>query len=184
MRVIAGSARSIPLETPDGDETTRPTQDRIKETLFNMIQMQVPGSIFLDLCAGSGGIGIEAISRGAKHVYFVENDRNAVLCIQNNLHKTKFEDTGTLLKSDVLNAIGNIHEKEADIIYLDPPYESEVQKRALSLLAKAPYVTENTIIIVEAALATDFEYAEEMGLTVTRKKQYKTNMHVFLKKKM
>jgi 16S rRNA (guanine966-N2)-methyltransferase len=107
-----------------------------------------------------------------------------VLCIQNNLHKTKFEDTGTLLKSDVLNAIGKIHEKEADIIYLDPPYESEVQKRALSLLAKAPYVTENTIIIVEAALATDFEYAEEMGLTVTRKKQYKTNMHVFLKKKM
>ena len=81
MRVIAGKARSLKLKTPDGLET-RPTTDRIKETLFNMLQPYLPGSIFIDLFSGSGGIGIEALSRGAKHAYFVENNKNAVLCIQ------------------------------------------------------------------------------------------------------
>ena len=72
MRVIAGSARRLKLVTPEGNDT-RPTQDRIKETLFNMIQLQVPGSVFIDLYAGSGGIGIEALSRGAKKAYFIDN---------------------------------------------------------------------------------------------------------------
>ena len=76
MRVIAGSARRLKLVAPYGFDT-RPTQDIIKETLFNIIQADVPGSIFLDLCAGSGAIGIEALSRGAKRAYFVENGREA-----------------------------------------------------------------------------------------------------------
>lgn len=182
MRVIAGSARSIPLITPEGTETTRPTQDRIKETLFNIIQMQVPGSVFLDLCAGSGSIGIEALSRGAKRAYFVENAREAVSCIQANLHKTHFEESGILLKSDVLTAIANIHEKAVDLVYLDPPYASPVQKRALELLSKAPYVTEDTIIIVEALKGTDFGYAEDLGLSVYRVKEYLSQEHVFIRK--
>ena len=74
MRVIAGEARSLPLKTPQGLDT-RPTTDRIKETLFNMLQPYLPCSVFIDLCSGSGGIGIEAISRGARHAYFVENGR-------------------------------------------------------------------------------------------------------------
>ena len=84
MRVIAGEARSLPLKCPDGMDT-RPTTDRIKETLFNILQPEVPGSVFVDLCSGSGGIGIEAISRGAKRAYFVENAQKAVKCIQDNL---------------------------------------------------------------------------------------------------
>ena len=72
MRVIAGSARRLKLVTPEGNDT-RPTQDRIKETLFNIIQIEVPGSVFIDLFSGSGGIGIEALSRGAKKAYFIEN---------------------------------------------------------------------------------------------------------------
>lgn len=75
MRVIAGEARSLPLKTPQGLDT-RPTTDRIKETLFNMLQPYLPCSVFIDLCSGSGGIGIEAISRGARHAYFVENGRS------------------------------------------------------------------------------------------------------------
>lgn len=77
MRVIAGTARSMPLKTPDGIGT-RPTTDRIKETLFNILQPYTGDCIFLDLCSGSGGIGIEALSRGAKRAYFVENDRNVI----------------------------------------------------------------------------------------------------------
>ena len=97
MRVIAGSARRLLLVTPPGLDT-RPTQDKIKETLFNILQMQVPGSVFLDICAGSGGIGIEAISRGARRAYFIENGRAAISCIQQNLHKTGFEDQAVILR--------------------------------------------------------------------------------------
>ncbi|MBQ6363961.1 MAG: 16S rRNA (guanine(966)-N(2))-methyltransferase RsmD [Lachnospiraceae bacterium] len=183
MRVIAGSARRMNLKTPDG-ENTRPTQDRIKETLFNMIQMQVPGSIFLDLCAGSGGIGIEALSRGAKRAYFAENGREAARCIQENLHKTHFEENGILLKMDVLNALHHIHEKEADLIYLDPPYESELGMQILYALTNAPFVTENSVIIVETSLDTDYSGAEDAGFELTREKRYKTNRHLFFRKKV
>jgi 16S rRNA (guanine966-N2)-methyltransferase len=99
MRVIAGTARRLLLVAPAGLDT-RPTQDKIKETLFNILQVQVPGSVFLDICAGSGGIGIEAISRGAKRAYFVENGRAAISCIQQNLHKTGFEDQAVILRQD------------------------------------------------------------------------------------
>lgn len=112
MRVIAGEARSLPLKTPQGLDT-RPTTDRIKETLFNMLQPYLPCSVFIDLCSGSGGIGIEAISRGARHAYFVENGREPAKCIAENLHFTKFEDRATLLKQDVVSALSSIHEKEA-----------------------------------------------------------------------
>ena len=89
MRVIAGSARSLPLRTVAGMQT-RPTTDRIKETLFNILAPLIPGCRFLDLYAGSGAIGIEALSRGAKHAYFAENGREAASCIQENLKKTHF----------------------------------------------------------------------------------------------
>ena len=87
MRVIAGNARRLLLKAPLGDNT-RPTTDRIKQTLFNMIQNEVPGSVFLDLFAGSGAIGIEALSRGADYAVFVENDKNALTCIEENLKHT------------------------------------------------------------------------------------------------
>ena len=89
MRIIAGTARSMPLKTIPGQDT-RPTTDRIKETLFNMIQMEVPGCVFLDLFSGSGGIALEAVSRGAKKAVLVENSRKAAACIQDNINFTKF----------------------------------------------------------------------------------------------
>ena len=182
MRVIAGTARSMPLMTPEGIDT-RPTQDIIKETLFNIIQFDVPGCIFLDLCAGSGAIGLEALSRGAKKAYLVENGRDAAKCIQANLHKTHFEETGVLLKMDVLNALHHIHEKQADIIYLDPPYQADTCKRALLELSAQPYVTEDTLIIVETALDTDFSFREGTGLVIVREKDYRSQRHLFIKRK-
>ena len=181
MRVIAGTARRLPLVTPEGTDC-RPTQDRIKETLFNIIQMDVPGAVFADLCAGSGGIGIEALSRGAVRAYFAENNPSAVKCIQENIHKTRFEDKAVLLKQDVLAAMRSIHEKKVDIVFLDPPYASPVQRRALEELSAMPWVTEETLIIVEASLETDFGYVEELGLSVVREKCYKTQKHVFIQR--
>lgn len=181
MRVIAGEARSLPLKTPQGQDT-RPTTDRIKETLFNMLQTRIPCGVFIDLCSGSGSIGIEAISRGARRAYFVENGREAAKCIADNLHFTKFEDRAVLMKQDVVSAISSIHEKHADIIFMDPPYQAELEEPVLTALFHAPYVDEETLIIIEADLKKDFSFAERCGFCVTREKCYKTNKHVFLMK--
>ena len=181
MRVIAGTARSLPLRTPEGMDT-RPTTDRIKETLFNMLQADIPDAVFVDMFSGSGGIGIEAISRGAKKAYFIENTPKAISCIQQNLAFTKFEDRAIVLKQDACAALNNIYEKEVDIIFMDPPYDEEHEKRVLALLGNMPYVTENTLIIVEASLQTDFSWLGEYGFISEREKRYKTNKHIFIKK--
>ena len=182
MRVIAGKARSLPLKAPEGLDT-RPTTDRIKETLFNILQTRIPCNIFIDLCSGSGSIGIEAISRGARKCYFVENNKDAAKCITDNLHFTKFENRSVVLKQDVVSAISSIHEKEADIIFMDPPYQAGLEEPVLHALGQASYVTEDTLIIIEADLAHDFSWAEDTAFTVIREKNYKTNKHVFLKRK-
>ena len=104
MRVIAGSARSLRLKTLDGMDT-RPTTDRIKETLFNMIGPSMFDCVFLDLFAGSGGIGIEALSRGAREAVFVENNPKAMMCVKDNLKFTKLEGKAVTLTTDVMNAL-------------------------------------------------------------------------------
>lgn len=181
MRVIAGTAKSLRLKTPDGMET-RPTTDRIKETLFNMLQPYLPDAVFIDLYSGSGGIGIEALSRGARHAYFVENNKNALACITANLQFTKFADRSTVLKQDVLSALRDIHEKEADIIFMDPPYDRDCEKDVLQLLGSIPYVTDRTLVVIESSLETDFSYLEQMGFELTKDKRYKTNRHIFCRK--
>ncbi len=182
MRVIAGTARSLPLKTPDGMDT-RPTTDRIKETLFNMLQSDIPGCVFVDLFSGSGGIGIEALSRGAKKAYFVENATKSIACIEQNLTFTKFADRAVVLKQDACAALNSIYEKHIDILFMDPPYEQEHEKRVLSVLRTMPYVDEDTCIIVEADIKTDFSAVEELGFVIAKEKNYKTNKHVFLYKK-
>ena len=180
MRVIAGTARSLPLKTPEGMDT-RPTTDRIKETLFNMLQTKIGGSVFVDLFSGSGGIGIEAISRGANKAYFVEYDKKALACIKDNLNFTKFNDKAMVISADVCSAIDRINE-EADIIFMDPPYELGLDTAVLRILRDAVCVTEDTLVIVEAVIDRDVKEFEDCGFTVAKEKKYKTNKHVFLYK--
>lgn len=180
MRVIAGSARSLPLKTPEG-LGTRPTTDRIKETLFNMLQTKVGGSVFVDLFSGSGGIGIEALSRGAKKAYFIEYDKKALNCIKDNLSFTKFNDKAMVINADVCSAIDRITE-EADIIFMDPPYDSGLDLVVLKLLKNSAIITEDTLIIVETELHRDLKEFEDCGYTVSKEKKYKSNKHLFLYK--
>ena len=162
MRVIAGSRRSMPLKTIDG-LATRPTQDRTKETLFNVIQNDVPGSTFLDLFSGSGAIAIEALSRGAKKAYLVENSREAAACIRGNLNFTKLADDAVLMETDVLTALKRLEGKAVfDIVFMDPPYNHEYEK--------------------EASNETSFDYLENIGFYSYKIKKYKNNMHVFIRK--
>lgn len=183
MRVIAGVARSMPLKTPDGPDT-RPTTDRIKETLFNILQNEIPGAVFVDLFSGSGGIGIEALSRGARKAYFIENAPKAIACIQDNLNFTKFTDKAVVLKQEAALALTSIFEKEVDIIFMDPPYNSGYEERVLNVLSGMKYITEDTLIIVEASLKTEMDYLESLGFELIREKKYKTNKHLFIKKKV
>ena len=182
MRVIAGKARRLPLKTVKGMDT-RPTTDRIKETLFNMIQNEVPGCRFLDLFAGSGGIGIEALSRGAVRAVFVESDRKASGCIRDNLSFTKLEENAVLMTADVFAALIRLEGQEPfDIIFMDPPYEKKKKKRVLEALKGSSLVDEDTLIIIEASLDTDFSWLDENGYISEKEKCYKTNKHVFIRR--
>ncbi len=184
MRVIAGKARRLLLETPEGLET-RPTGDQIKETLFNMLQPELPGACFLDLFAGSGGIGIEALSRGAKHACFVDNSRKAITCIKNNLNHTKLANDATVYASDYLSALVRMEaeHRRFDIVFMDPPYDHGLEVEVLRYLADAKLLAEDALIIVEASMKTMIEEIDGLGYTVERIKQYKSNQHWFLSRK-
>ena len=181
MRGIAGTARSLNLKTPAGLDT-RPTTDRIKETLFNMLMPYLSGAVFVDLFSGSGGIGIEAISRGARKAYFVENNQKALVCINDNIAHTRFQEQSVVLKQDVFSALRGSIRDDVDIIFMDPPYNQQYEKKALEILKDCPYVTEDTLIVIESTLDTDFDYVSSLGFIVTKEKIYKTNKHVFVKR--
>lgn len=182
MRVIAGSARRLQLKTLDGLET-RPTTDRIKETLFNMISHGLYDSCFLDLFSGSGGIGIEALSRGAEKAVFVEKNPKAMACIRENLAHTRLEGRAVTMQMDVISALSRMEgEYSFDYIFMDPPYRKELEKRVLEYLSDSSLLREDGIVIVEAALDTSFDYIEPLGYSLVRNKLYKTNKHVFLEK--
>ena len=183
MRIIAGSARSLPLRAPEGLDT-RPSSDKFKETLFNMLQYEIPGCYFLDLFAGSGQMGLESLSRGGEYAVFVENNRKAAKCIEENIKFTKFDKVSRLVVSDVVTALYTLEGKyKFDIVFMDPPYNKELEKGALEYLSTSSLLKEDSIIIVEASTETNFDYVEEMGFEIIKYKKYKTNVHVFLRKK-
>lgn len=182
MRVIAGSAKSMPLKTIPGLET-RPTTDRVKETLFNMLQPYMCQCRFLDVFAGSGGIGIEALSRGAQFCVFIEKNKKAATVIEENLKLTKLADRARVYCRDVFGIISSLEDEAPfDCVFMDPPYNKELEKQVLDLLRNVKFVDEHTLIIVEASLDTDFSYLEEFGFSIEKTKRYKTNQHIFIRK--
>lgn len=180
MRVIAGSAKRTQLKTVEGMDT-RPTTDRIKETLFNMLAPSLYDSNFLDLFAGSGGIGIEALSRGAARAVFVEQNKKAMDCVKENLKKTHFEDRSQTMQMDVLSALKRMEGKETfEYIFMDPPYNHEWERLVLEYLADSSLLTDDGVIIVEASKETEINYIEDLGFELIKIKDYKTNKHIFI----
>ena len=176
MRVIAGEARGVPLITPKGTKT-RPTSDRTKESLFNILGVAVKGSMFLDLFSGCGGVGIEAISRGALLCVFVDNSKAAIAAINANLSKTKLGDRAEVLETSVAIAINKLttSSRNFDIIFLDPPYDGGYVKETLDILAKSDILSSGGSIIVETnsqlhnnTLGEAFELTDERQYGQTR----------------
>lgn len=184
MRIIAGIARSVPLITPKGEET-RPTTDKVKETLFNILQGYMVGAKVLDLFAGSGQIGLEALSRGAEKAVFVERFDEAVKCIKENVKKTKFENQSAIMKMDAASALRALEaeKQEFDLIFMDPPYGKEGEKLILEQLSTSKLLSDGGLIIVEADKEADFSYTEELDYLIVKDKIYKNNRHIFLRKK-
>lgn len=151
MRVISGSAKGRKLKFPKGAAKLRPLSDQSKEGLFNIIAAFVPGSRFLDLFAGTGQVGIEALSRGAELAMFVDSDRKAVSTIWENLNSTALSDRAEVFSSEVLRAIAAFARKKAlfDIIFLGAPYTVPVLVPAMEKLAKSDIVKDKGLVIAE-----------------------------------
>ena len=156
MRVITGKARGITLKTPEGMQT-RPTTDRVKEAMFSIIQFEVPGARVLDLFGGSGQLGIEALSRGAKSAVFVDATENACKLIRENLKRTKLEQEGRVVRSDYLDYLKRCRET-FDIILLDPPYAEVFLENALKYIVEIDILQSGGIIVAERPLGKDLPW--------------------------
>lgn len=150
MRIISGTARGTKLFTLEGLDT-RPTLDRVKEPLFNIINFDLEGAVVLDLFAGSGALGLEAISRGAKKVFLCEKNRNAANIVEKNIEKTKFQDQAILIRNDFEKAISFIEQlnEKIDVVFIDPPYKTDLIKKSLEKILDSDILNDDFIIIAE-----------------------------------
>ena len=153
MRVVAGRAKGIALKTPDG-MLTRPTSDRVKEAMFSIIQFDIPGANVLDLFGGTGQLGIEAISRGAKSVTFVDAREDACSLIRENLKRTDMLRDARVFRMDYVEFLKRNHVK-FDIVLLDPPYAEEYLENSLKMITEIDILQSGGIIIAERPLGKE-----------------------------
>jgi len=156
MRVITGKARGVVLKTPEG-MATRPTADRVKEAIFNIIQFDVPTSRVLDLFGGTGQLGIEALSRDAKFAVFVDEREDACRLIRENLKRTKFESLARVIRSDYMAFLRSCKDK-FDIILLDPPYAEVFLENSLKMITEIDILQSGGIIVTERPVGKELPW--------------------------
>lgn len=149
MRIISGTARGTKLYTLEGNNITRPTLDRVKESVFNILQNEIENKTFLDLFSGSGAIGLEAASRGAKKSILCDKSKNACEIIHKNIEKTHMENKVLLYNLDYKILINKLTNEKIDIIYIDPPYDTNLILDSIKTLIENNIITENTLMIIE-----------------------------------
>ena len=160
MRVVSGNLRGMKLNTIEG-ETTRPTRDIVKEALFSIIQSYVPDAVVLDLFAGSGAIGIEALSRGSKEAIFVDLNPKCVAVIRENIQKAKLSEVSRIYNTDYKMALKKLQGEKIDIIYVDPPYHKEMGIDAIEKISEYDLLADNGLIVIETD--TNEEVPEFIG---------------------
>ena len=181
MRIISGKARGTKLYTLDGT-ATRPTLDRVKESLFNIIQNEIQESFFLDLFSGSGAIGLEFLSRGAKRAVLCDSSKDAIKIIKQNVQKTHFEEKVEVYNMEFTKLVERLQNQKFDIIYIDPPYATDFIKISLEKIIEYELVNENTKIIVETDDETRIlNQIEKMDVEITDKRKYGRATIIFLK---
>ncbi|MBQ2938317.1 MAG: 16S rRNA (guanine(966)-N(2))-methyltransferase RsmD [Clostridia bacterium] len=181
MRIISGTARGTKLYTLEG-KATRPTLDRVKESLFNIIQNEIVDSVFLDLFSGSGAVGLEAASRGARKVILCDKSKDAIKIINKNIEKTHLKEKVELYNLDYELLLNSKIKEKIDIIYIDPPYDSDFAIKAVDIIVKKELFNENSTIILE----TDEEEKtlkelKKIEVKITDKRKYGRAILIFLK---
>lgn len=148
MRIISGKARGTKLYTLEG-ENTRPTLDRVKESIFNIIQNEIKGTKILDLFAGSGAIGLEFLSRGAEKAVLCDKSREAINIIKKNIEKTHMEKETQIINDDFEKCLDKLKNQQFDIIYIDPPYATDYILKSLKKIIELNIAKEESLIIIE-----------------------------------
>ncbi len=177
MRVISGKAKGFKLESPK-NMSTRPTSDRVKESVFNTIQGDIYDKTIIDLYSGTGSLGIEALSRGARRAYFIENSRKCIKIIERNLRKTQLLSKSNIICADVIRAIIKLAKKniKADIIFLDPPYNKNLARGTIEYICKYELLNPMGIIIIEHGKKENLP--KEIDKTISFKGKYFGNTGV------
>jgi len=180
MRIISGKARGTKLYTLEGD-VTRPTLDRVKESLFNIIQNDIVGSSFLDMFSGSGAIGLEAASRGAKEVILCEKNKKAISIIKKNIEKTHLDVK--LYEMPYEKMLESL-DKKINIVYIDPPYKTDLAYESVNKMLKLNLLNTDSLIIIE----TDEEerimkQIDELDVEIINKRKYGRVHLIFVKEK-
>ena len=183
MRIISGRARGTKLYTLEGD-STRPTLDRVKESIFNIIQSDIKDSIFLDLFAGSGAIGLEAASRGAKKVILCDKSKDAMQIIKKNIMKTHLENEVETYLLDFRVLLNDKLNEKLDIVYIDPPYESDFAIQAVNIILENDLITKDSLIMIETDRKEEIEEKlKKVDLRIVDERKYGRAEIFFLKMK-
>lgn len=181
LRVISGKARGLKLDAPKNQDV-RPTTDRVKESLFNMINSYIMDSNILDLFAGTGSLGIECLSRGAKNCVFVDKSKDSINIVRSNVKKARVENESTILNVDFKDAVKRLstQNQKFDVIFMDPPYYENMFIECLKSIDKFNLLDEDGIIVVEHDTKDLFE--DSIGrLNKSREKKYGNTTLTFYK---
>ncbi len=178
VRVISGSARGLKLNTPE-DDRVRPTTDRVKESMFNIVQDWVYDSQVLDLFAGSGALGIEALSRGASQAVFCDNSLDSIKIIKSNIEKARVADRSQIVSGDFKRCLRDMGAKNQsfDMIFVDPPYYKGLFEEVLDTIRACKILKKDGIVIVEHDAKRPIGQVE--GLEVYKEKKYGITMLTF-----
>jgi len=181
MRVIAGSAKGTPLASVPG-ESTRPITDRVKESLFDILGGSIVGARVLDMFAGTGAVGIEALSRGAREAVFVERDRRALATIRRNLAATRLTDRAQVVAGDAFAYVGHPPEEPFDLIYIAPPQYKRLWVQALQAIDRPGYLSPNGVVVVQIFPKEDEPVALQ-HLERTDERKYGSTLLIFFEPK-
>ena len=177
MRIISGEHRGRKLFAPEGDET-RPTSDRVKEALFNIISARVYGSVVLDMFSGSGALALEALSRGAEYAVLCDMSPKACAVISRNIEGCRMENRAKLIRGDCIAALSRL-DRQFDLVFMDPPYRlHDIYCKALTELKRTDRLKNDALIVMEHEAAFDLTAVPE-GFAVTDKRNYKDTCITF-----
>lgn len=181
MRIISGKARGRKLISPQNDDV-RPTGDRVKESIFNMIHPYISDSIIIDLFAGTGNLGLEAISRGAKKAYFVDNNPTSLDIVKKNIHITGFQDCCNVIYANFEKGMEKI-EESGDVFFLDPPYNKGYIMKCIDLIIKENKLNNDGIIVAEHSVG-EIIPDDVAGLELIKNKKYGMTMVSILRRSL